>query len=442
MLLGLADLAFAAAAAVYVKSAQAPNPALALWCTGRALLGFGLVLVWARYLVPLSPLPTLAQLLILAGSALELAAYAELAGRKRWHHRLLAVAGALLLMRLAWNLLDLPDGMRPVYFSAAMAGLYGAMAAVLLYRRLPSSLERLIGINNLSLALLFALRAGWGLVAGGLSPSTPSIPNLAIWLVSLVVSVLNAFGFLLVSKQQEDARLAQALARTAAAEAEQRALLSMASHEFRTPAAMIQTSLDSLRFLRNEITPAVASRIDNIALALRRLSRLANVLICNDRLGEARIDAQYRPLDPGALARAVADSYPTPVRCTSAPGLPPIEGDEDLLRIALQNLIDNALTHGAGAEPPRVRLKRSGGFIEMAVADTGVGVADADKARILERFQRGNASRGSGNGLAIVRKIARLHGGDVLVTDNQPRGAVFTLRLPLRPPTAARAADR
>jgi len=317
-----------------------------------------------------------------------------------------------------------------------MGGLYAAMGGVLLRQPHPSLLLRLVGTTNLILAAVFLARAVWGALVGGLDPVSPTLPTTALWLTAVVIVVLNGYGFLLIALQQEDVRLARAHARTAAAEAEQRNLLSMASHEFRTPAAMIQASLDSLRYLRDDIPPAVATRLDNIALAARRLSRLATVLLCRDRLSAPSLTLRCLPLDLGALAAEVAGAYTPPVPCVVPSGLPPLPADTDLLRILLQNLIDNALVHGAGEQPPQLRLRRDGALLELAVADTGVGVADADKARIFERFEHGAGSRSSGLGLSIARRIARLHGGDLLVQDHQPQGAVFLLRLPLVPPPA------
>ncbi|NCA68912.1 MAG: hypothetical protein EOM91_02190 [Sphingobacteriia bacterium] len=436
LVLGLADLAFAAAATFYFKSSPQQYAPLALWRSGRALIGIGLLLVWARTLVTLDLLPTLSHLLMLGGSALELAAYIKLIDRQGWRWPLLSTAVLALLVRVALPLMEVPREMLPVYFSLVMAGFYAAMGAVLLHGRRASPLEQLIGANNLIAALLFLFRVAWGIGAGGLMPFATSLPNLMLWIGTFVISILNGYGFLLIGKQQEDQRLRQAHARLAAAEAEQRELLSMVSHEFRTPTAMIQASLDSLKHLRDETTPAVASRIHNIALANRRLYRLADALICQDRLRNLRIETIARPVDLGALARTVATTDPTQPRCTIADGLPLIHADAELLEIALHNLIDNANLHGTSAEPPEIRVYQDGRALELSVADQGVGIPDASKDRIFERFNRGRGSRGSGLGLPIVRKIAALHGGSVRVRDNCPRGAVFVLRLPLRPASA------
>ncbi|MGH2999645.1 MAG: sensor histidine kinase, partial [Gaiellaceae bacterium] len=97
----------------------------------------------------------------------------------------------------------------------------------------------------------------------------------------------------------------------------------------------------------------------------------------------------------------------------------------------LRNLIDNAL---ASIEPTGridVQLRRRNGYVEALVADDGPGVPEGERERIFERFVRLDASKpGHGLGLAIARRIAQQHDGD-LTCDDVPSGASFTLRVPI-----------
>jgi two-component system OmpR family sensor kinase len=107
------------------------------------------------------------------------------------------------------------------------------------------------------------------------------------------------------------------------------------------------------------------------------------------------------------------------------------------LLLAVYNLVENALKFTAGEDSIEVRALEDGRAIVIEVADTGSGIAPDDISKIFEELYRGSNARGtdgSGLGLALVNRIASLHGGGVGVRSSQiePRGTVFTLRLPRR----------
>ena len=134
-------------------------------------------------------------------------------------------------------------------------------------------------------------------------------------------------------------------------------------------------------------------------------------------------------LDAGILATDVAELY-TPLAeekgitlvCETAEGLV-VTGDRHLLSQALANLADNAVKYTASGGTVTVTAHRDNNTVELAVADTGPGIPEADHERVLERFQRLEASRnspGSGLGLSLVAAVARLHGAALVLEDNAP----------------------
>jgi signal transduction histidine kinase len=130
------------------------------------------------------------------------------------------------------------------------------------------------------------------------------------------------------------------------------------------------------------------------------------------------------------LVRDVASRYPC--KC-SADGTCIVSCDAQLISRALANLIENAVRH-SGSDDISVTLSRRGGMAEIAVEDHGVGVPPEEAERIFERFHRVDPARaaetgGAGLGLAIVRRTARLHGGDVTLSSAVPRGSRFVLSL-------------
>lgn len=255
------------------------------------------------------------------------------------------------------------------------------------------------------------------------------------------------------------ASLSDALRDVQEAEAAQRQLLSMASHEFRTPAAVIKTSLDSLRFIANQIPAEVARRLNNIENASTRLTRLSNALIDQDRLRELALHPKLTSLDLQALAADTVARYETlqpdtpgtpgtqvvlgaPSGQTAAPEAFTLSADPALISIALHNLIDNALKHGQpmpgnAPEPITVTLEAGTDSVELRVADRGPGITPGEKTRIFERFHTlsregaPNANLpGHGLGLSIVRAITAAHGGSVHAEGNPGGGAILVIRLP------------
>lgn len=428
--MGLSNLAFATLAGVYERSCSTRHWPILLWIGSRAISGVAFMLIWLRpVVVPLLSL-TLSHVLLLLAWSLEIAAYASLLGYRGWRVPLLVFTLISLVIQVFLHVAAVPRSIDLIYFSIVNGLYFLAISGMLFARFRRGALVRLMAFTNAIPALMFFVRAIELLWPDLLSWGYAHI-DLALWLSGYLVIIINGFGFLLLAKQDDDRELAQALADVSLAEAEQRQLLSLASHEFRTPAAIIQASLDSLRFLSDEIQPAVASRLEHIRGATHRLTHLANALITNDRLRELRIGLESREVRIEALLRQVAGQYPGRVDCQLSTNDLTMHVDPDLLAIAVHNLIDNALRHGAAGGNPRLSLSRANRVVEIRVADCGSGVPDAEKEAIFERFYRRDTGPGSGLGLSIVRTVARLHGGDAYVHDHQPHGSAFVIRLPL-----------
>ncbi len=227
--------------------------------------------------------------------------------------------------------------------------------------------------------------------------------------------------------------LANTLANVEKAESEQRHLLSVASHEFRTPAAMIKASLDSLAILKDSIAPEVALRLDNIRQASGRLISLANHLISEDRVQEMILRPQMQTIDLCKLVGEVVIRYPAANNLQlKLPGHPVLlSTDPSLLAVAIHNLIDNALRlYETLSLPVTISVMDTGDTVEIQVADLGPGVPESEQEAIFQRFHSAKGGTSDGLGLSIVYSVARAHGGIAFVYDNQPHGAVFVIQLP------------
>jgi two-component system sensor histidine kinase/response regulator len=199
------------------------------------------------------------------------------------------------------------------------------------------------------------------------------------------------------------------------------------AHDLRTPLGELRSRLEELSVTRPpadetfaEVDAAIAD-VDRVIGIFNALLRLAEIDTGARRSGFAAVDvakvagdaaAFYQPL---AEDKGLALSFDGPDELTAA-------GDATLLAQAIVNLLENALKHASGAVAVSVRRPRDG-EIEVAVSDDGPGIPDEERPRVIERFYRCEASRGTpgvGLGLSLVSAIARLHGGALQLSDNRP----------------------
>jgi signal transduction histidine kinase len=201
------------------------------------------------------------------------------------------------------------------------------------------------------------------------------------------------------------------------------------AHDLRTPLAELRSRLEELSLTR----PAPGETFAEIDAALADVDRV--IAIFNALLRLAQIDAGMRrsgfvPLDAAKVAADAVEFYLPAAELKGVSltyrgrGPAPTSGDPVLLAQAVNNLIDNALKYVPPGGAVSVNAERGeGDAIEIAVADNGPGVADSEKPRLVERFYRGDASRGTpgvGLGLSVVDAVARLHGGVLELADNNP----------------------
>ena len=217
-------------------------------------------------------------------------------------------------------------------------------------------------------------------------------------------------------------------------------LLGEVAHEMRTPLTALEGYMEGL------IDGVFAPEPEILGAAsdeLRRLRRLADDLSALSRAEEQRLDLHPADTDladltrraAGRLAPQFSDGHVT--LTVHAPGPLPVRADPDRITQILTNIIGNALAATPAAGTVTVDARTAGQRAQVAVSDTGAGLAAEDLERVFERFYRApgqpRRSSGSGIGLTIARNIARAHGGEVTASSAGPgQGATFVLTLPLR----------
>jgi len=201
------------------------------------------------------------------------------------------------------------------------------------------------------------------------------------------------------------------------------------AHDLRTPLAELRSRLEELSLTRPsteetfaEIDAAVAD-VDRVIRIFNALLRLAEIDTGMRRSGFVQVNANELAAEavefysPAAEIKDVVLSF-------ESTGPVCVSGDPTLLAQAVGNLIDNALKYVGEGGSVRVEVhSRGDGAVEISVADNGPGIADAEKPKVVQRFYRGDLSRGTpgvGLGLSLVQAVAKLHGGTLELADNHP----------------------
>lgn len=221
--------------------------------------------------------------------------------------------------------------------------------------------------------------------------------------------------------------------------------VSSVTHELRSPLGAIESFMDLLRDrLKAGDGGRVQEYIQRVQANIRRLSGFINNLLDVAKIERGKMDCVLRPMDFRELAQDVCEFFTPRARelgvelAADLPAaLPSVQGDYERLRQVLVNLVSNALKFSGQGGRVRISAKpAAGGAIEVAVADTGRGMAPRDLEKLFQKFQQGkNVSdgvigpKGTGLGLFIVKSILEQHGTKVEVRSEVGRGTEFRFAL-------------
>ena len=236
-------------------------------------------------------------------------------------------------------------------------------------------------------------------------------------------------------------------------------LLTAISHDYRTPLATILGAATSLTDQADRLTAQQRNRLLSVivdeAVQLNRVTSNTLQLARLDSPGlHLNLDWEAAEEMVGALLRRARQRYPErAVVAQVESALPLVRCDAVLLAQMLDNLVDNALSHGDSDQPVEIVAAREGQSLLLAVKDRGRGVPEASREKVFEMFERvdqagdttrleaGAGRRGAGLGLAVCRTIARVHGGELVLHARSGGGTSVECRLPLGTPPAAFSAS-
>ena len=244
--------------------------------------------------------------------------------------------------------------------------------------------------------------------------------------------------------------IARALRAEAKVLHEQDNFLALVSHQFKTPLASLQLSLETMA-LRPLSPDQSGALIDRMLADLARMEAMVTQILESVRLERGRVDLRREPIEiAGAVARVVAslDERAQKGRVLLTADIPRgvyVLGDPLALDVVMRNLLENAIAAVApvGGGTVKIEGRRTNDEVELTVRDSGVGFRPGDDLRLFEKFTRlhpggGSSYFGTGLGLFIVRRLMQLAGGRVSAhSEGVGQGAQFTLAWPAAPAEAA-----
>jgi signal transduction histidine kinase len=215
-----------------------------------------------------------------------------------------------------------------------------------------------------------------------------------------------------------------------------RDLVNDVAHELRTPLTRLQGQVEAVI---DGLAPASPERLRSLHADTLLLGRLIRDLEDLARAEAGRLCLHQEPVNVAEILGAAAEAFShlpgARLRLDLPSALPRAHCDAQRLRQMVDNLLTNARTHTPADGEIVVEAREEGEEIEIAVRDSGPGLAPEERERVFERFVRGDPSRqrvtgGAGLGLAIVAQLARAQGGRAWVESEPGQGARFAFRLP------------
>ncbi len=223
-------------------------------------------------------------------------------------------------------------------------------------------------------------------------------------------------------------------------------IVDTARHDIRTPLGAGKGYAQLLHGKLDQLTPEqIRAALEGITHSFARIESFAERLLVDERHALAGVLPRWQVVEIDGLLEAVrrdveAVAGKDAVDIVREAGSPQVlAGDPEMVREVLDNLVGNAVKHGAPDRPVVVSVRAEGGQVRLDVRDEGPGIAEAEQAALFERWTRTDSSRarqvpGFGLGLSIVKRLVVAHGGTLGVSSRVGEGATFWVTFPATVP--------
>ena len=307
---------------------------------------------------------------------------------------------------------------------------------------------------------LSSLGLPWNSSLNGLAAITPGLgapasQTSAAWIAAGAFATVTLVAIVAVLSLRRHRKLIDDFTRTEALAAQRERELegerevnrlksnfvSMVSHEFRTPLAIIQSSAQILdRYHERLPEEQRREEVGTITRNVRRVTELIDEVLLLGKVEAGQMRCAPRPMDLAEFCRRLTDEIhsATDRRCQIhlelEPGLTQAHGDENVLRQLIGNLLSNAVKYSTPGQPVVFNVSRHQAQAVFVVRDAGIGIPEADRAKLFTAFHRASnvgQIRGTGLGLTIVKRCVDLHGGQISFTTAEGKGTTFTVSVPL-----------
>lgn len=255
----------------------------------------------------------------------------------------------------------------------------------------------------------------------------------------LFVAVAAVVGWLVQRLQVAREQAVEAVARERAAQRDRDRLISTVTHDLATPLSAIQGTIQFTRKNTALTSLDLPRLLDRVELAAARATSLVRTLADVRSLGQHELSLQLQPLDLREVAEPVvrmldrmSDRHPILLAAPPTPLM--VNGDAERLGRVLENLIVNAMKYSPSGGTVEVTLGEEAGEAVLSVCDQGIGIPAGASERLFELgFRTEEAAKvapGMGLGLYTAAEVVRRHGGSIEAEPREPRGTIFTVRLP------------
>lgn len=223
-------------------------------------------------------------------------------------------------------------------------------------------------------------------------------------------------------------------------------LVSMTSHEFRTPLTTIQTNAEILSIRLKDQDEKITKHLDRITNEVSKLTRLMEDILLMGRYESGKIIFQPAEIELVALVKEIVqirsqnDKENRAIKFSTTGNVRNIQADSNLLTHAIGNLISNALKYSYGHASPEVTLRFGESEVQLKIRDFGIGIPKSEQSKLFDTFYRASNVtniQGTGMGLVIVKQFIELHHGTVLLESKEGEGTCVTVSLPYSVPEMA-----